>query len=82
MVLGLLNGVWAVTVLLSPLVAGFVTGFASAQAVFGLTAAACAVVLAATVASLRPPRRGAVAPGTAGHLEHAGRGGNAHGPRS
>ena len=81
-VLGLLNGVWAVTVLLSPLVAGFVTGFASAQAVFGLTAAACAVVLAATVASLRPPRRGAVAPGTAGHLEHAGRGGNAHGPRS
>ncbi|MGE5132075.1 MAG: MFS transporter [Gemmatimonadota bacterium] len=52
-VMGLLNGVWAVTVLLSPLAAGFVAGFVSAQAVFGLTAAACVVVLAATAAAVR-----------------------------
>jgi MFS transporter, ACS family, D-galactonate transporter len=79
-VMGLLNGMWAVTVLLSPLAAGFVAGFASAQAVFGLTAAACVVVLAATVVTVYPPRRRTAAPGTAGHLEHAGRGGNSHGP--
>jgi MFS family permease len=78
-VLGLLNGVWAVTVLLSPLVAGFVAGFASAQAVFGLTAAACAVVLAATVVMVHPPRRRAA---TTGHLAHAGRGGKGHGSKS
>jgi MFS family permease len=81
-VLGLLNGVWAVTVLLSPLVAGFVAGFASAQAVFGLTAAACAVVLAATVVMVHPPRRRAATPGTTGHLAHAGRGGKGHGSKS
>jgi predicted MFS family arabinose efflux permease len=55
-VMGLLNGVWAVTVLLSPLAAGFVAGFVSAQAVFGLTAAACVVVLAATAVTVRGSR--------------------------
>lgn len=55
-VMGLLNGLWAVTVLLSPLAAGFVAGLASAQAVFGLTAAACVVVLAATAVTVRGDR--------------------------
>jgi predicted MFS family arabinose efflux permease len=49
LIMGLLNGVWAATVLLGPLVAGLAAEFASAQAVFGLTAAACIVVLAVTV---------------------------------
>lgn len=56
-VMGLLNGVWAVTVLLSPLAAGFVAGLLSAQAVFGLTAAACVVTLAATAVTVRGGRR-------------------------
>jgi predicted MFS family arabinose efflux permease len=55
-VMGLLNGVWAVTILLSPLAAGFVAGFLSARAVFGLTAAACVVVLAATAVTVRGNR--------------------------
>jgi predicted MFS family arabinose efflux permease len=59
MVMGLLNGVWAVTVLLSPLAAGFAAGFVSPRAVFGLTAAACVVVLAATAVRVRgTPERG------------------------
>lgn len=56
-VMGLLNGVWAVTVLGGPLAAGFVAGFVSAQTVFGLTAAACVVVLAATAVTLRGDRK-------------------------
>jgi predicted MFS family arabinose efflux permease len=53
-VMGLLNGVWAVTVLLSPLAAGFVAGYVSARAVFGLTAAACVMLLAVTAVTVRP----------------------------
>jgi predicted MFS family arabinose efflux permease len=63
-VMGLLNGIWAATVLLSPLAAGLAAEFASAQAVFGLTAAACVTVLAVTVLAARPSRRSAR---TAGH---------------
>jgi predicted MFS family arabinose efflux permease len=48
-VMGLLNGVWAATVLLGPLAAGLAAGHLSAQAVFGLTAAACLAMLAVTV---------------------------------
>jgi MFS family permease len=64
-VMGLLNGVWAVTALLSPLVAGVATGHLGPQAVFGLTEAACLTVLAATVAvTWRPRHPGQCAPGT------------------
>jgi predicted MFS family arabinose efflux permease len=55
-VMGLLNGVWAVTVLLGPLAAAIVAGHASPKAVFGLTAAACVAVLAATAVTVRPSR--------------------------
>jgi len=48
-VMGLLNGVWAATVLLGPLAAGLAADWLSAQAVFGLTAAACLALLAVTV---------------------------------
>lgn len=47
-VMGLLNGVWAAAVLLGPLAAGLAIEIVSPQTVFGLTAAACAAVLAAT----------------------------------
>jgi predicted MFS family arabinose efflux permease len=56
-VMGLLNGVWAATVLLGPLAAGLAAGRLSAQAVFGLTAAACTAVLAITVLAAGPFRR-------------------------
>ncbi len=55
--MGLLNGVWAATVLLGPLAAGLAAGRLSAQAVFGLTAVACLAVLAITVLVARPLRR-------------------------
>lgn len=56
-VMGLLNGVWALTVLIGPLVAGLAAQVASPQAVFGLTGAACVAVLAVTVPAARPFRR-------------------------
>jgi MFS family permease len=65
-VMGLLNGVWAGTVLLGPLAAGLAAGRLSAQAVFGLTAVACLAMLAITVLVARPlrrPARVACAPG-------------------
>ena len=64
--MGLLNGVWAATVLLGPLAAGLAAGRLSAQAVFGLTAVACLAMLAVTVlvaGPLRRPARAACAPG-------------------
>src|SRR5262249_17240101 len=60
-VMGLLNGVWAVTVLLGPLLAALAVERLSAQAVFGLTAAACIATLAVTAlaaGSLRRARGG------------------------
>ena len=65
-VMGLLNGVWAATVLLGPLAAGLAAGRLSAQAVFGLTAVACLAMLAVTVlvaGAMRRPARVACAPG-------------------
>jgi hypothetical protein len=56
-VMGLLNGVWAATVLLGPLAAGLAAGHLSAQAVFGLTAAACLAMLAITVVAAGSFRR-------------------------
>jgi predicted MFS family arabinose efflux permease len=56
-VMGLLNGVWAATVLLGPLAAGLAAEKMSAQAVFGLTAAACMAVLVITVLAAGPFRR-------------------------
>ena len=56
-VMGLLNGVWAATVLLGPLAAGLAAGRLSAQAIFGLTAAACLGMLAVTVLVAGPFRR-------------------------
>jgi predicted MFS family arabinose efflux permease len=64
--MGLLNGVWAATVLLGPLAAGLAAGRLSAQAIFGLTAVACLAVLAITVlvaGPLRRPARVACVPG-------------------
>jgi MFS family permease len=49
-VVGMLNGIWAATTVLGPLVAGLAMGHLSPRAVFGLTEAACTVALAATVA--------------------------------
>jgi hypothetical protein len=64
-VMGLLNGVWAVTALLSPLLAGIATGHLSPRAVFGLTEAVCVTVFAAAVAvAWRPRHPGQCAPGT------------------
>jgi predicted MFS family arabinose efflux permease len=56
-VMGLLNGVWALTVLVGPLLAGLAAQVATPQAVFALTAAACVAVLAMTVPAARPFRR-------------------------
>jgi MFS family permease len=56
-VMGLLNGVWAATVLLGPLAAGLAADRLSAQAVFGLTAAACLGLLAVAVLVAGPLRR-------------------------
>ena len=64
-VMGLLNGVWAVTALLGPLLAGLATEHLGGRAVFGLTEATCVTVLAATVAvAWRPRHSGQCAPGT------------------
>jgi len=49
-VVGLLNGIWAATTVLGPLVAGLAAGHLSPRAVFGLTAAACTAALAVAVA--------------------------------
>jgi predicted MFS family arabinose efflux permease len=60
-VMGMLNGVWAVTVLLGPLAAGLAVETLGAQVVFGLTATACIATLAVTalaagrVRRVRPP---------------------------
>lgn len=65
-VMGLLNGIWAVTVLVGPLVAGLAAQVVSPRAVFGLTAAACLAVLALTIPAAGPFRRSVpVAGGTA-----------------
>src|SRR5262249_30620936 len=56
-VMGLLNGVWAVTVLLGPLLAALAVERLSAQAVFGLTAAACIATLAVTALAAGSLRR-------------------------
>jgi predicted MFS family arabinose efflux permease len=53
-VMGLLNGIWALTVLLGPLLAGLAAQVASPQAVFAVTAGACLVVLAVTVPAVGP----------------------------
>jgi MFS family permease len=64
-VMGLLNGVWAVSALLSPLLAGIATEHFSPQAVFGLTEAVCVTVFAAAVAvAWRSRHPGQCAPGT------------------
>ena len=80
-VMGLLNGVWALTVLVGPLAAGLAAQFASPQAVFGLTAAACVAVLAVTVPaassfrrSVRAARTAASAYGLPGQARHPGSG--------
>jgi MFS family permease len=54
--MGLLNGVWAVTALLSPSLAGLAAEHVSPRAVFALTEAACVALLAATVAVAWRPR--------------------------
>jgi MFS family permease len=64
-VMGLLNGVWAVTALLGPLLAGVASEHVGRRAVFGLTEATCVMVLAATVAvAWRPRHPGQCAPDT------------------
>jgi len=58
-VMGMLNGVWAVTVLLGPVAAGLAADSLSAQTVFGLTAVVCVTIVAVTavaVAGSRPAR--------------------------
>ena len=68
--MGLLNGVWAATVLLGPLAAGLAAGRLSAQVVFGLTALACLAMLAITAVVAGPwrrPARVAYAPGPPRH---------------
>jgi predicted MFS family arabinose efflux permease len=83
--MGLLNGVWAATVLLGPLAAGLAAGRLSVQAVFALTAGACLAMLAITAAvagPLRRPARVACAPGDdllPGGERLPGRSGRGHG---
>ena len=48
---GLLNGIWAATAVLGPLVAGLAAEHLGGRAAFGLTEAACAAALAVTVAA-------------------------------
>jgi predicted MFS family arabinose efflux permease len=55
-VMGLLNGVWAATALLSPLLAGLAAEHVSARAVFATTEAACVMTLAATIVLARRTR--------------------------
>jgi len=69
-VMGLLNGVWALTVLLGPLVAGLAAQVASPQTVFAMTAVACIAVLAVTVPAARPFRRPAGADRTVTSARH------------
>lgn len=54
--MGLLNGVWAATALLSPLLAGLAAEHVSARVVFAATVAGCVVVLGATVVLARRTR--------------------------
>jgi MFS family permease len=56
-VMGMLNGVWAVTVLLGPLAAGLAVETLGVQAVFGLTATACIATLAVTAVAAGRVRR-------------------------
>ncbi len=64
-VMGLLNGVWAITALLSPLLAGLATDHLGPRVIFGLTEALCVTVLAAAVAvAWRRRHPGQDAPGT------------------
>ena len=80
-VMGLLNGVWAVTALLSPLLAGLATEHLGPRVVFGLTEAACVAVLAATVAvAWRPRHPGQCAPGTGPRPGAGIAGARRHGP--
>ena len=75
-VMGLLNAVWAATVLLGPLAVGLAADTLSAQAVFGLTAAACLAVSAVTLlvaGSFRRPGRLARVPGGERDTGPAGR---------
>jgi predicted MFS family arabinose efflux permease len=82
-VMGMLNGVWAATVLFGPLAAGLAAESVSAQAVFGLTAVACAAIFAVTVLAVAGSRRGGLGgrrapgggsqparPGERGHVLH------------
>ncbi|MDR0346143.1 MAG: MFS transporter, partial [Nocardiopsaceae bacterium] len=55
-VMGLLNGVWAATVLLGPLLAGAGAELAGAQVTFGLSAVVCLTVLAAAIPAAAPLR--------------------------
>ncbi len=55
--MGLLNVVWAATAVVGPLAAGLAAEHLGARAAFGLTEAACAVVLAVTVAASWRTRR-------------------------
>jgi MFS family permease len=54
--MGLLNGVWAATALLSPLLAGLAAEHVGPRTVFAATEAACVVVLSATVVLARRTR--------------------------
>ena len=77
-VMGMLNGVWAATVLFGPLAAGLAAESFSAQAVFGLTAVACVAIFAVTVLTVAGSRRGGLGgrrapgarPGERGHVLH------------
>jgi predicted MFS family arabinose efflux permease len=57
-VMGLLNGLWAATALLSPVMAGFAVDRVGVQMVFTLTAATCLAVLAAAALVDRCRRSG------------------------
>lgn len=60
-VMGLLNGVWAVTSFATPLIAGVVAEHVSAPSVFALAEMACVVVLSALVLMRRQALSGFVA---------------------
>jgi MFS family permease len=55
-IMGLLNGVWSATALLSPVMAGFAVDRAGPRLVFALTAAACLAVLAAAALARGHPQ--------------------------
>ena len=71
-VMGLLNAVWAATVLVGPLAAGAAAGHFSPQTVIRLTAALCLAVLAATALAVRQKRNAARQPGGIGWLPGGG----------